>query len=229
MEKLGALNSYATMRVRSPCACLVCVILLATFPAFAHRPYERVAGTFQRRDGTDISIVRHHVDGIVLADPVSIQFRLPDGTEVAHTPHIFDAIMQSVPSGVEVYQFRTIWLPVASRVDIFDGYALNDITSDKHLTSLLVHFAGHWVAYLISIGFAVFLMGLDTALRALPKRGWRATVRSLGLTFVAVAGILFAYHILVFAPVSPVVLVGIGAIFAALFRVVRRKRHAIVG
>jgi hypothetical protein len=152
------------MRVRSY-ACLVCVILIPAFPAFAHRPYERVAGTFQRADGTAISIVRHHVDGIIAADPVSIQFRLPDGTEMAHTPHIFDAVVRPVPSAVEVYQFRTTWLPVASRVDIFDGYELKDITSSRRFTSLLVHFAGHWVAYLIMAGCAVFFASLYFALR----------------------------------------------------------------
>ena len=217
------------MRVRCSYACLVCVILLPAFPAFAHRPHERLAGTFHRADGTAISIVRHHVDGIIAADPVSIQFRLADGAEVAHTPHIFDAVLRPVASGVEIYQFRTTWFPVASLVDLFDGYQLKDITSSRRASSLIVHFTGHWVSYLVAGGFAAFFVALYFGLRAMPKRGWRAALRLLGFAFVGVAGFFLAYDILVFEPLSPLVLGGCGAIVWALIRVIRRKRHAIVG
>lgn len=217
------------MRTCRPCACLICGILLATTPAFAHRPYERVAGTFQRVDGTAISIVRCYVDGIIAADPVSIQFRLLDGAAVAHTPNIFDAVVRPVTSGVEIYQFRTTWLPIASRVDLFDGYQLKDITSSRRATSLIVHFTGHWVGYLVAGGFAAFLVALYFGLRAMPKRGWRAALRGLGFAFVGVAGFFLAYDILVFEPLSPLVLGGCGVIFWVLIRVIHRKRHATVG
>ncbi len=217
------------MRVCRPCAFLIWVFLLAAISAFAHRPYERVAGTFQRADGTAISVVRHHVDGIIAADAVSIQFRLPDGAEIARTPHIFDAVVQPVSSGVEVYQFRTTWLPVASRVDSFDGYELKDITSSRLGRSFRVHFTGHWVGYLVTGGLAAFFVALYFALLSMPKRGRRAALRWLGSAFVGVAGYLLAYDILVFEPVSPFVLGGCGVIVWALIRVIRRKRHATVG
>lgn len=217
------------MQVLSPYACLLFGILLPTYSAFAHRPYERVAGTFQRKDGTTISIVQHHVDGIVAADPVSIQFRLPDGTEVAHTPHVFDAVVRQVNSGVEVYQFRTAWLPIASRVDTFDGFELKNITSSRRFSSPLVHFAGHWVTYLVAVGLGALFTVLYFALRAVPNRGWRAAVRWIGFAFVGVAGSLCAYDIILFEPVSPLVLGGCGALALALIRVIRRKRHAIIG
>jgi len=207
---------------------LICGILLTAIPAFAHPPYERVAGTFRRADGTAISIVRHHVDGIIAADPVSIQFRLPDGAEVAHTPHIFDAVVQPVTSGVEVYQFRTTWLPIASRVDLFDGYQLKDITSSSRATSLIIHFTGHWVGYLVAGSFTAFFVALHFGLRAMHKRGWRAALRGLGLAFVGIAGFFLAYDILVFEPLSPLVLGGCGAIIWLLIRVIRRKRYATV-
>jgi len=210
-------------------AYLVCVILLAAFSAFAHQPYERVAGTFQRADGTTISIVGHHVDGIIAADPVSIQFRLPDGTLVARTPHTFDAVVRPVPSAVEVYQFRTTWLPVASRVDTFDGYELKDVSSSRRFTSPLVHFAGHWVAYLVAVALGLFFAGLYLALRAMPKRGWRGVLRWVGFAFVGVAGSLYAYDMLVFEPVSPLVLGACGAIVLVFIRFTCRKRHAVVG
>jgi len=168
------------------------------------------------------------VDGIIAADPVSIQFRLPDGTEVARTPHIFDAVVQPVASGVEVYQFRTAWLPVASRVDSFDGYGLKDITSSRRARSILVHFTGHWVGYLVTGGLAAFLVRLYFGLLSMPKRGWRAASRWLGFAFVGVAGFLLAYDILVFEPLSPLVLGGCGALVWALACVLRRKRPATV-
>jgi hypothetical protein len=217
------------MRACRRCACLICGTLIAATPAFAHRPYERVAGSFQRADGTDISFVRHHVDGVIAADPVSIQFRLPDGAEVAHTPHIFDAVVRPVTSGVEIYQFRTTWLPIASRVDLFDGYELKDITSSRRATSVIVHFTGHWIGYLVAGGFVVFLVALYFGLHAMPKRGWRTVLRRFGFAFVGVAGFFLAYDILVFEPLSPLVLGGSGTMVWVIIRVIRRKRHATFG
>src|ERR1044072_9042576 len=75
-----------SMRDRFQYGMLICLVVSPASSAFAHRPYERAVGTFERNDRTTISIVRHYVDGIVAADPVSIQFRLPGGTEVAKTP-----------------------------------------------------------------------------------------------------------------------------------------------
>lgn len=216
------------MRVCRPCALLICGVLLAATSAFAHRPYERGAGTFQRADGTAITIVRHHADGIIVADPVSIQFRLPDGAEVARTPHIFDAVVKPVASGVEVYQFWNPWIPVASRVGSFDGYELKDITSSRRAGSFLVHFTGHWVDYLVTGGLAAFFMVLYFALRLMPTRGWRGALRRLGFAFVGVAGFLLGYDILVIEPVSPLVLGGCGAIVWAFIRVIRAKRYATV-
>ena len=217
------------MRVRRLDAFLIFGVLLAQTSAFAHRPYERVAGTFQRADGTTISIVRHHVDGIIAADPVSIQFRLPDGVEVAHTPHIFDAVVEPIASGLEIYQFQTTWIPVASRVDSFDGYELKDITSSRRARSFLVHFTGQWVGYLVTSGLATVFVASYFALRSMPERGWRAALRWLGLAFVRVAGFLLGYDILMFEPVSPLVLGGFGAIVWALIRVIRRKRQLTTG
>lgn len=158
------------------------------------------------------------MDGIVAEDPVSIQFRLPDGSEVARTPPVSDAIVRPATSGVEIYQFRTHWLPVASRVDLFDGYQLTEITSDRRATSSIVHFAEHWTGYLIVGGIAVILAALHFGLCAMPEHGWYAAVRRAGLVFVAVAGFLLAYVILMFLPLSPLVLGGGGAMVWALVR-----------
>ncbi|MBI3879570.1 MAG: hypothetical protein HY301_05840 [Verrucomicrobia bacterium] len=206
------------------------MVLLPAMSVFAHRPYEHVAGTFQRQDGTAIFIVRHYVDGIVLADPVSVQFRLPDGTQVAQTPHVSDTVVRFIPSGVEVYQFRTTWLPLASSVEIFDGYTLKDITSRRRSVSPLIHFESHWLCYLVAFGFGICFVGSWLALRAVPERGWRVPLRRVGFAFVTIAGGLFAYDMLVFEPVSPLVLAGGGFMFGAAIDYVRKRtRRSIVG
>ncbi len=203
--------------------------MLVAWPALAHRPYDRPAGTFQREDGTAISIVRHYVDGIFFADPVSVQFRLPNGTNVAQTPYILDAVVRTVPSAVEVYQFASTWVPIASRVDRFDGQELHNITTERRFTSLLVHLSGHWIAYLVIIGLGVFFVALYSALRAIPKQGWRLALRWIGFGLVGFVGSLWAYDVLVFEPVSPFILALVAAAFMAALKYVRRRRHAVVG
>ena len=93
----------------------------------------------------------------------------------------------------------------------------------------LVHFAGHWVAYIVAVGFAAFFTVLWSALRVMPRRGWRVALRWIGFTFVAFAGSFYVYDLLVFEPVSPLVLGAIGAVFVSLFRFIRRKRRSVVG
>ena len=73
-------------RSRSLFWCFAGIFSLSLCQTFAHRPYERAAGTFQRADGTSIAIVRHYVDGILMGDPVSIRFRLPDGLKLPGRP-----------------------------------------------------------------------------------------------------------------------------------------------
>jgi hypothetical protein len=215
-------ESMTVVPIKSLRITFVCALIgmwLGGTSALAHPRYERVAGRFPRADGTSVTVVRHHVDGIITTDPVSIQFRSPDGAELARTEHVFDAIVRPVASGVEVYQYQTTWLPTASRVDSFDGYELKDITASRRLQSVLVHFSGHRIAYFVSIGLGVGLTGLYFALRAVPRRGWRGVVRKAGMGVDAVVGGLCAYDILVFEPVSKLVLACCAALIFGLIRV----------
>jgi len=216
------------MRGFCPFSFLMSMMLMA-WPAFAHRPYDRAAGRFERRDGTTVSIVRHYVDGIFFADPVSIQFRLPGGTNVAQTPYIFDAVVRAGPSAVEVYQFPSTWVPIAGRVDRFDGYDLRNITPERRLISPFVHLAGHWVEYLVILCLGTIFVALYLALRAIPKRGWRIPMRWTGFALIGFPGSLYAYGILVFEPVSPLILALVGVVSVALLSFIRKKRHATIG
>jgi len=175
-----------------------------------------------------VSIVRHYVDGIFFADPVSVQFRLPDGTNVASTPFVFDAVVRSVPDAVEVYQFRSTWVPIAGRVDRFDGYDLKDITPKRRFISPFVHLACHWVEYLVVFGVGLIFVALFVALLAIPNRGWRIPFQWTGFALVSLAASFFAYGILVFEPVSPLILALAGVLFMEAVGFIRKRRHATV-
>lgn len=192
-------------------------------PVFAHRPYERPVGNFQRDDGASISIARHYEDGILFADPVSILFRLADGTEVAKTSFVADAVLRHIPSGIEIYQFETTSLPIASKVERFDGYALKDITSSRRLISPLIHTADHWLGYLIAIGVGALFIRLGIALRTLPNRFLFVVLKIIGFGFISLAGLLYLYDIFVFEPLSPLVLVPAAFLFLVFLRFVRRN------
>lgn len=197
----------------------VCAILLMAMPVFAHRSYEHIAGTFPRNDGKIITIVLHYVDGIIASDPVSIQFRLPDGIEVAHTHRANDAIVRYVPSAVEIYQFSSNWLPVADRVNSFDGYVLQDITSSKRTISPLIHFANYWLGYLVTFGIAIFYVSICHRLQTKPQRKWQAVLRWAAFTFLA----LYAYYLLMFAPISPLVVIVCVSIYTVIYGLIRKK------
>ena len=200
------------------------LILLVAAPALAHRPYEHPVGSFQRADGKVVSIVEYFVDGIFFADPVSIQFRFQDGTTITNTKFAFDAVVRQTPRAVEVYQFRSTWIPIASRVDLFDGYTLKDITSTASRPSALIHFTNHWLRYLIALGFAFLFWRLWATLQAMPNRGWRMAVRFIGFPLVGLAMALYAYDMLLFEPLSPLALV-VGVV--VLVRVYRWSRQRL--
>lgn len=207
----------------------ICATFLLAQSAFAHRPYERVSGTFRRADGTIISIVRHRVDGIIAADPVSIQFRLPDGAEVVKTEHIFDAVELATSSGIEIYQFRKIWLPIAVRVDAFDGYELRDITTSRRTKSIFVHFAAHWISYILIGGLTALLLSVSAGVRSLPRGSWRSGLRALGFAIVGLVGFCLGYDVLVFEPLSPILVLGCAASIRLLPRLLRGRTRAIFG
>lgn len=188
--------------------------------AFAHRPYEVAAGGFTRSDGVTVSAVRHYVDGIFGADPVSVQFRLPDGSVIAQTERTRDSVVvHGTAVGIEVYRFKSDWLPFANSVERFDGFSLIDASSRRAgLMSAIVHTRAHLRDYAVVITLVGVFVGSWFAARAIPKRGGLATVRVLGLVAVAVAFALFALLVLFAVPVSPfIVCAFVGIATAACF------------
>ncbi len=167
------------------------LVLLASLTIFlassasAHRPYDVPDGTLPRADGTTISVVEYYTDGIIFADPVSVQFRLPDGSVLASTGFASDVALRRPSSGsVEAYQFEGTFFPVASHVYRFDGYSLSDVTSaSRRSFSPLVNTGHHWRGYVIALAVAAFFVAVWFGARAIPRRGcWSRCVFSASVS-----------------------------------------------
>ena len=222
-------------KLRYSAATTICALLFFARPAPAHPPHERSVGTFRRGDGTALNIVYRRVDGIFFADPVSVQFRFSNGTNAAQTAYVADALLRTSPSGVEVYQYSQAWIPIAGRVERFDGYELKDITAARQGVSLFVHLADHWLAYVAVGGLWLYLVRLKRGLLAMPNRGWRVPLRWAGFGVVFVVGGFVGYDVLVFEPISPLLVVLGALVFMTISGVMRKKRtggngsHGMVG
>ena len=173
--------------------------------ASAHRPYEHRIGELRRDDGQTVSIFEFYVDGIIASDPVSIQFRLPDGTNIASTAFTADAVVRQGASMAEVYQFNSFLVPVADRVQRFDGYSLSDgMTGKKRLLSPLFHVSSHWKDYAMSLGAAAFLVTTGYLLTRIPKEGGGRWIRAFGYFGLVVMTAIYLLFTLVFVLMGPV-------------------------
>jgi hypothetical protein len=197
---------------------IVSLTVFVTSSALAHRDYEYPVGTFQRADGTTISIVEYYTDGIIAADPVLMQFRLSDGSVIASTEFASDvAVRRPSSSTVEVYQFESTFIPIATHVYRFDGHTLSDVTPARRSVSPLVHTAHHWLGYIVALAFAAFFVVVWFGARAIPHRGWLAAVRVLGFCFAVLAGAFYLLMLLWMAPLSAPVLFVLGLACCLLY------------
>jgi hypothetical protein len=167
--------------------------------------------------------VEHYIDGIIAAAPVSIQFRLPDGTEVARTEYVSDAAVHRSREHLEVYLFENTFVPIAERVQRFDGYSLFDVTSPANVRiSPLVHTAFHWRGYLLGFAVALIVVATSLALRGMPRCGWFAAIRALGFLVVVLVSLIWGLALL-YGPLSPLVLGAFGALARFIYLLVRNR------
>jgi hypothetical protein len=188
---------------------IACLLVLAP-RLLAHAPYEVPAGTFTRSDGRKVTIVKYYVDGIFGGDPVSVKFRLADGSEVAQTElttDTTDATVRHTTRGIEIYQFPSGWIPLARRIDLFDGFALTEITAQRNSwDSFMAHMKDHWREYAVLLGAGAALVALFFALHAVPSRGTLKVLRVLGFVCLAVVAGVYCLVVLVVSS-PPIVLV----------------------
>lgn len=152
--------------------------LLAMVSCWAHAPCSREKGQFTRNDGKRVSISLDCSDGLLGPDPCSLGIRLEDGTPLTRVGEVTDDLeVRVVRERAELYWFASIWIPIAGKVNIFDGYQLTEMAfPGKRLSSFWVHLEAHGFQYL------VFLVALTTLVagwrwsRAIPRRGWSVVV-----------------------------------------------------
>lgn len=223
-NKADAANGAGTLIAMTRILLLIMSLTVGiTSSALAHRDYEHPVGTFQRADGNTISIVEYYTDGIFAADPVLVQFRLPDGSVFASTDFASDVVIRRPSSStVEVYQFEGTFIPIAACVHRFDGYALSDVTSARRAVSPLVHTAHYWLGYITALVVAAFFVVVWFGARSLPHHGWLAAVRILGFCFAVLVGALYLLMLLWMTPLSPPILFLLGLVCYLIYTSRRR-------
>jgi hypothetical protein len=184
----------------------------------AHRPYEREAGRIKRGDGVMVRAVKYYVDGILGEDPVSVQFRSTDGTLIAATGFTRDTVVvKNLNEGFEIFFFATDQVPVARKVERFDGFVLKDSTTvAKRATSPLLHTAMHWREYLFVLMSLALLLVARRLGHFFPKGGWRGT---LGQIVHAVIQLVIGLVVLVFILIFPVSIFIVSACGVLLWKV----------
>lgn len=204
-------------------------LVVSTTETFAHRPYEHAVGDFKRSDGITFSIIEHYTDGILGDDPVSVQFRLPDGTTAFQTDRSLDGVVvRNVPCALEIYRFRTDWIPIANRIQQFDGYALTEITTpSKRFYSPFIHTRAHWLSYVVVLGVAALFAGCWLGISRIPKRGRLVILRIIGFVSIGLAVGLYVLIVLWITPVSPPILCLLGFLCIAPWLMAKRfLRHS---
>ncbi len=170
----------------SPKLAAICWLAM-TFVCRAHLDSEHADGKFVRTDGAEVAIVRHFTDGIFFADPVSIRFRLPDGSEIARTKFSSEITIVRLATGeLRLYHFETWLWPFAARVQRFDGYHLVDETSALlWWESPLVQMQQYWRLYGFALSLGVLIYGHWRSSRPAPNGGWFKKMQYIGRFFVS--------------------------------------------
>jgi len=187
-------------------AILFANLALCPITLLAHAPYEKVAGTFLRSDKAHVTAIEYYTDGILGADPVSVKFRLSDGTPIGETKHsVGDVVVLTDNNGFSIYRFPDNWLPAASIVQRFDGFNLSDETPGAWVFSGFVHTRVHLREYLVILVLITILTAFWRLTHAIPKTG-ALTLLKVVLCIVAAFGSLFVLLLVLVAPISPFVL-----------------------
>jgi len=195
---------------------VACFCSIAAPQAYAHRPYERPLGVFHRSDGENIKIVKHFIDGILAADPSAIRFHLSDGTTIAASNYHTEVIIHRTTGSVEIFEFNSSWLPLASHIRQFDGYSLKDATTwTKRLVSPFVHIFDHLASYLVSLVIGTFLL-----IRW--KAGQASKISGFSKLFVGGGTALYLLFILWISPLSPVILYVLASLCIVLWPPIRK-------
>ena len=169
----------------------IVLLVLLSQSTFAAEP-ERVAGQFQRDDGTTIHAIEMDMDGVFAFVGIDCWFALPEGKKIREPFAPGSCIVRTGDSGADVYNFpySSRWFPLANRVLQFDGYQFTQATQTwKYWVSPAVHTAHNFTGYLIALAmFTPFLVFGVWMVNKTPMRRWWMLLRViLILTGVSIA------------------------------------------
>ena len=198
---------------------LVLLLVSAGTHAFAEGP--RVVGEFKRSDGVAVKAIEFEVDGVIARGGVMCWFDLSDGTQtkLSRPNNSRSCIVRTKDSTAEIYWYQSDLLPVANRVERFDGYTFIDITTpSRRWLSPLIHTSRHLLSYIVTIALFLFPLkfGVD-ALKTISKVGRGRVFR----VFWIVLGVFFAlfYSLIctMYSAVSPPIFLALLALTIVMY------------
>jgi hypothetical protein len=132
--------------------------------------YEVPVTTVSAADGTELRVVRHYTDGIVMLDPAKIVVYDPDGSVVAETPYFRHVVVHPTSDG----RLNLFGLGIPGAFFFHKGWTLTDRSLVPlpplrgHVHAILASLRAHWLAYPccvlpLVLGMASFLSNARAA------------------------------------------------------------------
>jgi hypothetical protein len=216
-------------RLRRPLAasCLGATFMLLTIaPALAHPPYEHAVAKLARSDGTELSVIKTYVDGILSVDPVQLVVR--DGAEhtLDETRFSRDIVASCDRIQCVVYRYESaLSLAPAEVFAIHDGNLVPVADTPASLAGWLSHTREHAIGYAASTTTLVLVVTLFKQVRRTSR--WRsAACASAGLVLLLIWW--HAVYELSRLSVSSAVMLGavVGIVSMMLGSATRRSKRA---
>jgi len=208
--------------------CLLAILMLLAAPAWAEAPY--VAGKFTFSDGVVVTATELEMDGVIARTGVMCWLDLSDGKKVWLTrpKQSLSCVVRTHESMAEIYWYRSDALPIANKVERFDGYTFTDITTPaRRWLSPLIHTGNHWLSYVVTIG--LFIVPLRLGRRILQGSAETGPRRFLRVVWIVIGSLIAAVYSLVMTMYSaispPIFLVLLGLSVLAYWQIRKRSQH----
>lgn len=182
---------------------LIVFLLYFATNAFADGP--SASGNFKRSDGVVVTAIAFE-RGSIYRFGVECWFDMSDGTHIRPSrPNTGSCVVRTTDSFAEIYWYPSDVLPIASRVERFDGYSFVDITTPgRRWLSPLIHTSDHLMSYLVTIAlFAFPLMIGRKIIMATPKIGWRRFLRVFWIVFGVFLALFYSLMCTGYSAISP--------------------------
>lgn len=203
-------------RVILVCQCLIAGLMFSTVNTFASerpieiKPYSNglayaeernvsEMGEFKRGDGRVVKAYREELyTSMAMPTGSACWFVLPDGTGIRANKVLATCLLHTTGNVADLYWFDSL-LPMASKVQQFDGYTFVDVTTPgERWLSIIIHLRAYLIQYLVTIlGFAAFASRVGKWIIAKPNpKRWRLLAK-LGVGVTVLMTAIFFFLLLV--------------------------------